>query len=108
MTSPVSRIGNTANCPVTARYAPTGAIPSAMPSTMWHQAVKRLVRLYPNSTVSARGERQNARKLIHAAVAANSRALTIINHKAFRAEMRPAGMSRWAVRGFIASMLRSA
>ena len=59
-------------------------------------------------TMSATGESAAVRLFIDAAAAMNSAALMMTNHSAARAEMRPAGISRSAVRGFSASMRRSA
>ncbi len=89
--------------PVTAIAAPTGAIASERPSTRWAAEVKRLQRLYPVTMQSAAGESAAARGLIVAATATNSRALASTKVIAARGVTTPAGISRFAVRGFAAS-----
>ena len=59
-------------------------------------------------TASATGDSSAVRRLIVAAHATKSRALTATNVSARRGEITPAGISRPAVRGFAASMRRSA
>ena len=49
--------GNQLNEPVTAKYAPMGASAKPMPKTTWHNAVNRLVRLYPKITTKAMGDK---------------------------------------------------
>ena len=59
-------------------------------------------------TSRATGDRARASGLIHHATRTNSTAFSTTNHNALRAEIVPEGISRPLVRGFCASIRRSA
>src|SRR5262245_17052398 len=95
-------------CPVTARYPPTGAIARLIPSQRWGHQVKRLARLYVRIQASASGLSRKQSGLSSQAATRKTEAATMIETHAWASVSAPRGSSRLRVRGLAESNLRSA
>src|SRR4029077_11101257 len=94
-------------CPVMARYPPTGAIDKPTPSTRCDQRVNRFVYLENRTPPSASGARIKQRMLSCHAATKNTSDAIVTATLASRTLIDPEGISLDRVRGLRASISRS-